>query len=366
MDKTIKRINFSYENVYVDEECSRWFFSLEINAIFKMDASGSIKYVTSIKEYSYLSSGLFSAVSGWHNKIVFAPKAADFIVVLDRDSEEYEIVDLPEIIKNEYNTNVKFFSIIKNGNYMYMMGFLCPFILKLDMMNLCIKLIDLSKEPFLKWDTRGVFRNQYYTDEKYLYAPCLSGNYIFKMNMEDDHWIFCNMNDPDVVYSGMVFDGNVLWLSSMNTNKLTKLDLGTMQIETITIPIEWIKNQKYCYLDCDYIDNKVILFPGYDNPLLIYDIREKKFEKYQITNEKKAIAPVRCHYVYKNELLMVMDNSGIHMCLNNEDTLLICKPLDIDSNIFDKIIENCNSVVIKDNIIREEPFFGLKHLINNI
>ena len=147
-----------YENAVIDNDGNTWFFALDVNALYKIDKNGVMSFITSIYEYGYGESGLFTAICEYKELIILAPRAGRHIVLVNKKNRKYNLIDIPSYIASKH----KFWTGLIEDEYLYMFGHLEPYILKMNLAENEIEVQDLSEDINESRKGTGVFRKQYY------------------------------------------------------------------------------------------------------------------------------------------------------------------------------------------------------------
>ena len=217
---------FTYEDIYFDENNIGWMFSYDFNGLFFIK-NDCISYVTSIKEYDFDSIRLYGAISGIRNKIVLAPTRADGIVIFDTASHEYDFVRLRDI-DCDYDKNAKFFSIAKNGEYLYLIGHCYPAIIRINPLNKIIDYFYMEEfEGFKEWNGGEIFRKDYLIKQQKLYIPCAYTNQVLAFDFETNKGKFMDIGSEGMKYSGICSDGRNAWLSPIYGNRMLQWEIET-------------------------------------------------------------------------------------------------------------------------------------------
>ena len=165
--------------------------------------------------------------------------------------------------------------------------------------------------------------------------------------------------------SGICGHQDIIWAASMKSNHILQFNIASKKCKIIDIPSGWIRESRSTYLECIYDKEKVVLIPAYNNPILVYDINTCKFEK--IEHERlngQSIAPIRCAYTFRNDLILVFEENGEHysLCSNNE-----LKPYLIDRDLSQyKKIYNEEKIKLSNDQIKEKSYFNLNDFLNVI
>lgn len=347
----------SYEKVYIDSENNRWFFSFDINALFKMTSQGKLEMIVTIQEYDYLESGLFFAAGEYNNSIILVPRMASHIVYVNKNSGKYEMIPLPCDWKNKF----KFFATFIERNELYMFGHMIPIILKINLHTKEFICFDLSNKIRGNWQNEGVFRNQLYKLENILYLPCMFSNQIMEFDLSSNKYDFFDIGNENMRFSGICGDKNNVWISCLNSNELIHLNLVTRKFEILEFLVEEINNNnKFTYLMSIFYQGKVVLIPAYNNPYIIYDILTEKFTKINYLPSKTSVIPIRCSYLFMGEIIFVYEENGEHIYFS--DNRLV--PYEIECNINN--LKTLRKVNLQKHIIKESLFMSLSDFLSRI
>lgn len=352
---------FTYEDIYFDENNIGWMFSYDFNGLFFIK-NDCISYVTSIKEYDFDSIRLYGAISGIRNKIVLAPTRADGIVIFDTASHEYDFVRLRDI-DCDYDKNAKFFSIAKNGEYLYLIGHCYPAIIRINPLNKIIDYFYMEEfEGFKEWNGGEIFRKDYLIKQQKLYIPCAYTNQVLAFDFETNKGKFMDIGSEGMKYSGICSDGRNAWLSPIYGNRMLQWEIETGKYTEIELDGYDHRDGKMSYVGCIFFKDKIYAIPAYRNKLTILDLKRKRQNVFDVSeNRYTTIAPIRCYHVRGDRLIFVSAYEGEHYgVITDVDGNYELKSIIIEGSLeVVKELFKTNVLNIPD-FIEEKCFFDLK------
>lgn len=354
---------FSYEDIYCDETGVYWLFAYDFNGLFSF-SDGGYSYVTSIDGYSFDSVCLFGAIAGIGNKIVLVPAKADHIVVFDKKTcryEKYAILDIEE----GYNENAKFFAVARYKEDFYLIGRCYPAIIKFNPYSGEQKYYYLASfDGFFGCKGKDIFRHNYCIKDNLLFIPCSYTNKVFVFNLETGEGKFLSIGAENMRYSGICYDGTRFWLSPLCGNVAVNWEFDTNDWNEVKLLTNETDGARISFVGCAFLKNNVYFIPANTSDLVLLDIGNHHQRKLNMLEKKLKVGPIKCYFVYRDELVCVSAYEGEHFKILTEKDEIILEPLKVKDSLQEiRALYKENFTDVSGPVL-EKKFFEIEDLID--
>lgn len=255
-----------------------WFSSFLGNALLCCNNKGKIKYVGKFPEENVNASKLYGDIKFYHNKLIFVPLGAQNIAIYDLSQKEF--ISIPLTCKKNQTVGYFLSAIINNG-YMYMFPSFYPGILKLNLENWNMELIDgwvKEVDRYIVSPEDAYFRSDFVKRGNLIYLPFCNAHAVLELNLFNENIKIFNVGETG--YSTIADDGTFLWMSPRNKGAIVHWDPTNGNIESYhDFPQGYNYGSavgSFCYGDYYWIfperANKVLKVNLY-NGIIMEDIR---------------------------------------------------------------------------------------------
>lgn len=253
-----------------------WFWDCNYNGLFC--CNNNEKYAVQVQlnhKMDIFSGSLYGKIVFYDNKIIGIPEMADDILIYDMKYKSDRYVKLPDICCNKSELK-KFRESVIDENFLFMLGFEIPIILKFDMQSeKIVNFIDVftgnRKEKNRKFFVSGIIKG------KKILVPDYSENIVYEAD----------------IYTMHLKKIAVKLISESNT--IIKIDKGKDEICILPLKYEqviiWnrnIKNKKFYLFPFRLQNDEVLIFDSLKNEFTIIKYSLKKtFENYYMENKAR-------------------------------------------------------------------------------
>ena len=218
-----KITNACYEDDFI------WCTTFHDPYLYKIDIqSGNMDAVTKILDdtenfesyiYLFLTKEVF----------IFVPIAQDKLIVMERETLQQSIYDIP--FKNHFNDtpNLKFFPLFLNGiiydSNLYFWGAMYDGIIKFNLTDKQFSIIDDFVKKLQIKHFNEILTIFYYTKiEDTIFLPFANSNAVLEFSLKDESTILHYVGDEKQRYISCAFDDEYIWLIPRNilTGKIIK------------------------------------------------------------------------------------------------------------------------------------------------
>ena len=298
---------------WIDRGEYRYCCCSDRNALIKINIDTHEVYVIgSFPGFDYTEGYLSWGCVEVENRIWFIPFRANHIAIYDNRSIEY--VEIPlEVCKGiNYNEDQKFLSAIEYGDYIFLIGFCYPGILRIDKKTYKIDVFDDWMKRIIA-STNGIFPDSYFGEGVYVFdgricVPMSCHNTIFEFNPYSLKWDIFDIDGAEDGFFAAYVDEKEVYLTSISkTNKnVYRLNKSTKELYSETIS----ELSEGLHIIRGYMDNLYVSeFRGRDICKLI--LRDKYIEKKEMFQLKCKKIIINGIMADKNGIYVNDDNDGI-------------------------------------------------------
>ena len=207
-----------FEDIVFDNN-KIWFASSNYNGLFKFDLSDYVtEYLGDFPEEEGTVDRLYSGITRYKNKLVFAPMGAKDIAIYDVDLKKFNKINVKNMnLTNtpNYYSNLKFYSLLTYQKWVFLIGCSYPAIIRMDMENGEMNYFD-------EWinDIKDLLIDQ---NEIYFLKPCIVGkklylatcnsNVIMEFDMETCTHKLYQIKECDYTFSSICYYNNEFWIA---------------------------------------------------------------------------------------------------------------------------------------------------------
>lgn len=224
-------------------------------------------------------------------KVFFAPFRAEDILIYDINSKNLIDIPLRDVLADDealFEMEYKFWNVISENGFVYMLGYQSPVILKIDART-------LEVSYFTNWAETAPGISKYRRNDNWwfyfgkghikvggvTYVAAGIGNGVWKIDLRNDSFVYVQLDvDTDGFYSiGKFGKDIVLTSSNRNENKLFYWNTETTEIRSEQLPISclWLE-------PLEFMEN-LWLFPFSVDGEILMQSKNGKFIKYGILDK---------------------------------------------------------------------------------
>jgi len=265
-----------FEDTYFDRTNKYiYFFSYDLNGLFRINLINNVTdFLITIKEYPKDAIRLFGSVIKSGNYLIFAPLSANEILIYDVETNEYELIPIKK--RNDYKgDSAKFYATTSLDGKVYLFPSHYPAIVQLDLKTRNIKYYSDWLEKLTDYTEKGndYFRQSVCCRNNKIIAPFCYSDDLLLFDVDDCSSQIIHIETDRTSlqgFSGIVDDGNDIWLSSMFGSELYRWNYKSDQVDAYYLGNK--NNNSYSYVGCLSSNGKVIVKPSLKNDLCIVDV----------------------------------------------------------------------------------------------
>jgi hypothetical protein len=274
------------DDVHDDGSCY-WFASLTFNALFRMDkATWKPEYMGSFpREKTGDVWRLYSAMTAYGDKLIFAPSAANEIAEYDKSTGIFRKIPLPPPPTTHKEMHEKilhtpyfhFIAATQRGNLSFFIPNSFPAIVRYNADTGVIDCFDDWMEPlsvlldydFTPKSTGYFWRGICVVGSKILVAA-LNSNAVLEFDMENCASVVREVGSKCNQYIDICFDGRSYWLAPRHDGPVVRWDAETGECrEFDELPAGCGTN--FSFIGCEYANGFVWMLPALGNAALKID-----------------------------------------------------------------------------------------------
>jgi hypothetical protein len=324
-----------------DDGTFYWFVPLMLNALFRMDkTTWKPEYMGRFPgEKTGYVGRLYSAVTAYGDKLIFAPGTAEEIAEYDKRAGTFRKIPLyphPDAHKKTHEKSLRtpyyhFIAAVQRRNLSFFIPLLFPAIVRYDADTGAIDCFDDWLEPL------SAFLDDDYTPETGAYfwrsicvvgtkilAAAQYGNAVLEFDMENCVSVVHEVGSKRCKYNGICFDGRSYWLAPRHDGPVVRWDPETGKCrEFDELPAGCKMN--FSFVGCEYADGFVWMLPAFGNAALKINPATEEIsiaKEFQAECERDAegeLYPNRYFSFTKTE-------TGLLACAGRSGTLVEYRP----------------------------------------
>lgn len=270
MEKVIER-NRVVCTAWYETNDYMWMCLSDRNAICKVNKKN--KEVTELGRYpetEYIKEMLSFNVVYSRGKLVFVPHCADYIAVLEMETEILKFFKIKRYNHDSYEERGKFATALVKDQYIYMMGFWYPAIVKLDVESEGLEYLYYDDCIAGECEAPYVQLGYVKKDNIILMATGKNGC-IMKFDMEIQKGEIIKLVDGKQSFFGITNAEKDVWLTMgpEKADKIYRWDIEANELETIMLPECGLFYPPIVCEDCLY------LFPYGGKSIYVFSFKNK-------------------------------------------------------------------------------------------
>lgn len=265
---SIRNHLFFHDAVNVKNEI--WFSAINTNGLYKMnEITKKIQFVCFFPDANIEGIFLHSKVFHYKDKLIFVPFQAKSISIFDLKTKEMVSIKIPDDLS--YTDYSLFYTAIQDKNIIYMIPCRCEQMIKFNVQNNEIELIDvILNDKNHKWNREFPFVVKgAYKRNNFIYFGSYISNFIEKFDLESGQVVYYDISTDIGGISHMVCVDHVFWLIG-NNGKVSQWNEEQGLINTISIEKEYTKGQ--AFFDVFLYENIIFLTGGMSQKIYMLNI----------------------------------------------------------------------------------------------
>lgn len=359
----------------VIEENKMWFFCAKKNILCEFDRLKNQVFILAEMDETELKAPSYCLIKKIGMKLILIPWMASKIAVFDLNTKQMRYIPLDFIADMDTaicNNMRKFWKSFVYKNYVYMLGFEYPAIIKLDINTMQLEYLTDC------FSVIGKNRNGYFIDYEIVgtdvWISCGSNNLMIKFKLLNDTFEYYSIPVSVSGLGAFAYDGEFFWISEWKYNyeKLIRWSPDEKRAEEIIIRTN-SKQKIWCQIHSVVdAENKVLLFPFSGST--IYQVDKKKkvpsvFSKLKTYYKENSDMQQTYTLIKKdrNTVLWVGDDLILHEYNLETDTCTDyeVKLDDSKTDIRDFLQNYVNNILVQNNLLINEGTIPIKYFLNS-
>jgi hypothetical protein len=270
-----------------DDGMYYWFVPLKCNALFRMDKNTwKPEFMGNFPGESLHVWRLYSAVTAYGDRLIFAPGSAEEIAEYDRSTGSFRKIPLPQPSaahkkaheKKRPTPYFKFIAAVQFRNLSFFIPASFPAIIRYDAVTGAIDCFDDWIEPlsaFLDYDSMLRFISYFWRDicvvGTKILAATPNGNAVLEFDTETCKSSVHEVGSKRCKYAGICFDGRSYWLAPRHDGPVVRWNPETGEYkEYENFPVGYGKTN-FGLMGCAYANGFVWMLPDFGNTALKID-----------------------------------------------------------------------------------------------
>ena len=273
-----------FEDAYYDGQSYIYFFSREINALFRQDVkTNTAEFLLTIEEYKNDAERLYGTVVCACDKLYFCPSSADDILIYDIKSNSYSLIPIEK--RNDYKgDDAKFFSMSVSGNHLYIFPAHYPAIIQLDMKTNSVHYLtswlkDIESDL---GDGKDYFRQSVCNIDGSMIVPFCYKDSVLILDTKDERITIKDIKTGRTDhhgFAGICRDGDTCWMVSLTGDMVYAWNYYTDQIDEYQLQNR-NKEGSYAFVGCYYWRGNIFIRPAKRNDFYIINVEDKTINSY--------------------------------------------------------------------------------------
>lgn len=256
----------------VEDNEKIWFYDNEKNILCEFDRTTEV--VSILLELEIITNNSYTSIQKINQKLVLTPGCADYIVVYEMDTKLVHKIYLDNVKNDDFYEIYKFWDSYVFQDYVYMLGFTYPAIIKLDTRTMSIEYLT-DWIPFIKNRMKEKEYGYLYQGKvigEAAWISCGWTNAMLKLNLLNDQFEYYVIPAQIFGCGAFSYDGKCFWIGEWykRFEKILCWKPGENRIKVIEVKENTNNGPFRSIMD---IGNKLLLFPYANTP--IYQIEKE-------------------------------------------------------------------------------------------
>lgn len=346
----------------IDDTCAIGI-AYETNGLFSLDlANRKCTYKQMIPGEDTMGKRLYVNAAMLGGKVYFVPASAKEVAVYNLDSKTISKLSYRIPQNNNYNPKKNFSGAICFGNFIYMVPWTYPAVMRIDT-------TDDSIEYFEEWVSEEFFdfRKSIYVEEDRFFIPSAINNIVLEFDMKKCQGRIHHVGENNKGCWSICKAQEKLWLSPVKDGPIVCWDAASNKtMEYSDYPYGYQGND-FCFTKNYLIKNRIYFISAFGNMSISFDLNSETLEKSDV-EELNGKDVISCMYQMGNDLFLKMqkDSKVKSICLNlNDNSIKAIHDWEIVNN--PKYIGGLLKNQIQNNeVFKENKDFGLDDFLLGI
>lgn len=239
-----------------------WFWELRENALFKTKCDELCANIVHLRCYEKRKAmtPLYGKIVKFENKLIGIPLLADEILIYDYHTGMDKYIPLPDHIFDEkFVERGKFWDVVIDGEYAYLIGYWSNKLLKLDLAEeKILKIVKLDIENDLS--CKDIYFKKACIFGENLIVPSCQKNVVYVMDKDSMNYKVREFEGTDDGFSSLLVDDSNIWLSPRRNGKFVRWQIKTDRVDYLDYP-EGFKTARPSYGFLEKIEGDILAFP---------------------------------------------------------------------------------------------------------
>jgi hypothetical protein len=259
-----------------------WFLTLRFNGLFRLNKkSWKAEYIGSFVRGNAFDWSVYHTIHQSGNKLYFSPHSAEAIAVYDLVESSFQYVELP-LPQKDYSDQSKFAKIIEWEGSLYFIPLQFPGIVKLNVEDNSIELIDDWVKPIDKMifdPSLGYFSNGVYDEARgLLVLSCFNSNAVMEIDLKNKTTILNAISSDKCGYSDILKIDETYWLLALHKSSLVSINILDNTMMEYEINLEGIPLDGYwLFQKIVHSNNFLYLVPANAQRLVKFNLTDHSF-----------------------------------------------------------------------------------------
>lgn len=340
-----------YMSSWIREKSKLFFVPININLFIAYDLKTKETMAMIIEREEFLQDNLYAKCIKYKNKAIFIPLHAKHFLMVDLKSFEMNFFDIPKT--NNYSPPYgRFSGGFIHGQCLYAVGYLYSGLIEFNLETKKMRIV----EAWANFVRDNLVSYTFGINSKMEVAVALKSGEIVRYNIRAD-----KVDSKKILgyqFEGITSCGSIFWMLDNDKKCLVKWNTESNQISEIQLngQISFFERGIYRYIE--YINEKVIMIPDNNNPLLIYNVNDHKISKLWIDEEKRIGFSALAVFV-EDDFIYISDKTKKTVFIINSIGLSVSKfSIPIDTKLAMETIALIKNIAIKEDVVGLDDYIG--------
>lgn len=268
---------------------SIWFASGNYNALYKYNLKEKkLEWINIFRHESLYQGGLFLKMCQYKSNLIFIPQYSKRIYIYNVDRNHLIDIEIPKL--SERLQPPYFCEAVIYEEYLFMMGAMYPGILKVNLENYAIDIIDqwiLELGKKVKLDSGDNFLGMEGVMEKNrFFIPCYQSNMVLELHLDTCKFHFHEVGNKDCKYARIIKTENNFVLTTHDRNNLCCV----VAWDILKNDIKQVQCDMQAYVDRLSVEyfGSIWIFSLVSNEIINLSVSSGEVRYYSIPNVEKT------------------------------------------------------------------------------
>lgn len=355
--------NVDFEAVAQTNETDAIGIAYETNGLFSLNlANRTCEYKQMIQGEAPMGKRLYVAAVVSDKKVYFVPASAKEIAVYNTDSNTISKLSFRIPEDDNYNPKKNFSGAVCFGNFIFMVPWTYPSVIRIDTMDDSIEYFDewVSDDPF-------DFRKSIYVEGNRFFIPSAINNIVFEFDMQKCKGKIHHVDENNKGCWSICKAQGKLWLSPVGEGPIICWDVDVNKTKDYSAYPYGYQGNGFCFTKNYLVKDRIYFISAFGNMSISLDLNSEILEKCDV-EELNGKDSISCMYQIGNNLFLktVKEENEKSICLNMNDNSItdVCDWIVV--NLQEYIGDLLKIQMQNDDIFRENNRFGLSDFLEGI